>query len=291
MKLEYISSRGDALTLTDNEWAYLISVDGQTQGNADVSSVVIGTIDGDTVNNMRATPRTLILTLKIKNGVNVEDAKRQITKVIKLKQSGSLLWTQNGRTTKIDGYVESVEMPRWEHSVAMQITLHCGQPFWEDVDYIVRELTGAINLHYFTDVAGDMLYFPAEGIPLGEYDFIRTKQFRNNGDVEVGLEIEIVAFATVTNPIIYDGFGNFFGIGYGTGSKKIALKSGETINIITTKGNKTVLRNNEVNLLDKIKPQSTWLQLAVGDNSFTVNSDDKDENNMSFNLSYKQRYI
>lgn len=291
MKLEYISAKGDAFTLTENEWVYLIGVDGQTQGNANISSVVISNIDGDTVNNMRANPRTVILTLKVKSGVNVEEAKRAVTKVFKIKQNGSLLWTQNGRTITIDGYIESIEMPRWEQSVAMQITLHCGQPFWEDVDYIVRELTGAINLHYFTNVVGDMLYFPEEGIPFGEYDFLRTKHFRNNGDVEVGLKIEIVAFSTVTNPVIYDGLGNFFGIGHGTAGKKFVMSVGDVITISTEKGNKTVFLNGEISLLDKIKPNSTWLQLAVGDNSFTVSDDDDNAENMSFNLSYKQRYI
>lgn len=290
MKLEYVSARGDVFTLTANNFVYLVDVDGQTTGTASISSVTIGGIDGDTVNNMQAQPRTIVLTLRVKSGVNVEEAKREILKVVKLKQTGSLVWEQDNRTVRIDGRVEAVDMPRWNNTVAMQITLHCEQPFWEDIDFIVREINEALDLHYFTTYEGDMLYFTEEGRPLGEYDVIRTKEFRNNGDVSVGMEIEILAFEPVTNPIIYDIDGNFFGVGYGTDEKKVTMQVGDIIRINSNKGKKSVTMNGS-SLLEKIKPKSTWLQLAAGDNIFSVNSDDDSTTNMSFNLSYKQRYI
>ena len=45
------------------------------------------------------------------------------------------------------------------------------------------------------------------------------------------------------------------------------------------------------NLYEKIKPRSTWLQLLPGENTFSINSDDDNNENMSFSLIYKQRYI
>lgn len=303
LQLDFISARGDKLPLANNPLFHIVHIDGHTAASTSIASAVVGGIDGDTVNNIQATPRTIIIDLQPRSGVDVEETKRAILKVVKLKQQGGLIWTQNGRTVTITGIVEAVVMPRWTNAAVMQITLHCEQPFWEDVDDVIKQISEAINLHYFTDSPNNMLYFPEDGLPLGEYDTIRTKSFHNDGDVAVGLEIRILAHNTVTNPIIYDQNGNYFGVGYeiesesgGTGlgtawqSVPFVMQAGDEVVITTHKGRKTVTYNG-VNIFDKIKPNSTWLQLDTGDNVFSINSDDENISNMSFSLIYKQRYI
>ena len=294
MKLDYISARGDRLPLATNNLFWLVNVDGQTAVATSIASSVIGGADGDIVTNVQATPRTLVIDLSVKSGVDVEEAKRAVLKVIKVKQRGTLEWTQNNRTVVISGIVESIEMPRWNNNVAMQVTLHCAQPFWEDAEFLVKQIREIIDLHYLVVSPDDMLYFPENGIAFGEYDTTRTKAFHNSGDVAVGLEISIVALDRVTNPIIYDGNGNFFGVGYGDGAKKVTMRAGDNIIITTHKGNKRVKVNSVdggSSLLSYIKPQSTWLQLQAGDNLFTIDSDDESLSNMSFSLIYKQRYV
>lgn len=288
MKLDFISIRGDILPLTNNPLFHISHIDGMTEANTNISAAVVGGVDGDTVNNVQATARTIIIDLQPRSGVDVEEAKRTILKAVKLKQQGALLWQQNERSVIISGIVENVEMPRFTNNVVMQIELHCEQPFWEDVDDVIQQISEAISLHYFTDSPAEMLYFPANGIPLGEYDAIRTKSFYNDGDVAIGLEIHILAHDTVTNPIIYDANGYFFGVGYA--ENPLVMKAGDNVVITTHKGRKTVTLNG-VNIFDKIKPQSKWLQLATGDNLFSINSDDESITNMSFSLIYKQRYI
>lgn len=290
MKLDYISARGDRLPLATNTLFQLTNVDGMTAAGTSIASSVIGGADGDVVNNVQADARPIIIDLRVKDGVDVEEAKRAVLRVVKLKQQGTLEWTQNGRTVVISGIVESIEMPRWNNAVTMQISLHCSQPYWEDMDFIVQQISEAIDLHYFVDAATDMLYFPTDGIPFGEYDTIRTKAFHNAGDVAVGIEISIVAYEEVTNPIIYDGNGNFFGIGYGNGSKQVKMQAGDHIVVTTHKGKKNVTINGR-SLLSNLRPQSTWLQMAAGDNLFTINSDDSSLTNMTFSLIYKQRYV
>jgi hypothetical protein len=303
MKLNYISARGDVLPLAKNEYFKLSHIDGHTAASATISSAVVGGIDGDSVNNVQAEARTIIIDLSIRTDVNVEKAKREILKIVKLKKRGALEWEQDGRNITISGIVEAVTMGRWTNGVIMQITLHCEQPFWEDVDYIVQQINEAISLHYFTDSPADMLYFPEDGIVFGEFDTIRTKSFYNDGDVSVGVEINLIAHDTVTNPIIYDANGNFFGLGYeyesadgGAGigtaliSNPFVMHAGDNVIITTHKGNKTV-KHNGVNILDKVKPNSTWLQLETGDNAFNIDSADDSVSNMSFSIVYKQRYI
>ena len=290
MKFDYISARGERLPLATNELFDLVHIDGMTTAATSISSSTIGSVDGDIVNNVQANARPIVIDLRVKSGVNVEDAKRAVLKVVKIKQQGVLEWTQNDKTVTISGVVESVDMPRWTNAVTMQIALHCSQPFWEDIDFIVQRISEAIDLHWFTDGATGMLYFPAEGIALGEYDTLRTKQFYNHGDVAVGMEISIAAFDKVTNPIIYDGNGNFFGVGYGDGAKRVEMQMGDYIIITTHKGRKNVLLNGK-SVLAKLRPQSTWLQLEAGDNVFSINSDDDSLSNMTFSLIYKQRYV
>ena len=290
MKLSFVSKRGKVLSLTDNDLFFLTNVDGQTAAASSISSVVTGGIDGDTVTNVQAQPRTIILDLRIKSGVDVEYAKREILSIIKLKQYGSLIWEQNERTVTISGIVESIDMPRWNNKVMMQISLYCEQPFWEDIAEAIQEISSIINLHYFTSYPYEMLYFPENGIAFGRYDTSKAKSFTNNGDVSVGMEIIITAIGKVTNPIIYDTDGNFFGVGYGSGDKQVIMGSGDKIVISTYKGNKTV-KLNGVSMYDKIKPQSTWLQLQAGENQFRVDSDESALDNLTFQLEYKQLYI
>ena len=189
----YKSARGEVLPLTENNFFWLVGVDGQTGVASSIYASTIGGVDGDAVNNVQAMPRTLVFYLRIKSGVNVEEAKRHILRIIKPKQRGSVEWTQESRTVSISGYVEEISMPRWESGVVMTISIHCDQPFWEDVDYTVQHINEYIDLHYFTDSRTDMLYFEDSGIAFGEYDTTRTKTFRNSGDVAIGMEISIVA--------------------------------------------------------------------------------------------------
>lgn len=289
-QLDFVSKSGQALPLIRNSYFDVTNIDGMTAATTSISSIVIGGIDGDTVNNIQAQPRGIVIDMRIKDFVNVEDAKRYILSFIKLKQSCALIWTQNARTLRIDGIVEAINMPRWKAGVTMQVSIHCPRAFWEDVAAVISEISEAKNLHYFTDTAGDMLYFPVAGIPLGEYDTSRTRTFVNSGDVAVGMQIEILAFSTATNPIIYDQNGNFFGVGYGSAEKKVVLGAGDKIVINTEAGQKSV-KLNGTSIIDKIKPRSTWLKLGAGENEFSINSDDEAVDNMTFTLIYKQRYV
>lgn len=290
MEMTYVSERGGVLPLTSNEYFHLIDVDGQTSAASSLSSVEMSGADGDTVTEARVQPRSIVLDLRVKMGVDVEEAKRELLKVVKPKTRGSLEWTQNERTVRISGIVESIDMPRWNNAVNVQVTLHCDQPFWEDINEAVKHISEFIDLHYFTDSPDDMLYFPDDGIPFGEYDLSRTRDIYNFGDVSVGIEIEIIAYETVTNPIIYDMENNFFGVGFGDGQKKVTMQSGDIITITTGKGNKTVKLNGN-SLFGKIKANSTWLQLAPGENTFSIDSDEHNERNMKFHISYRQRYV
>lgn len=293
VRFDYISERKEKLQLTGDKDFTIFDIDGQTFGKASLSTNTIGTLDGDFVNNKRANARSITITLLILK--NVEETKRKILNIVKLKQIGTLQWEQNERTLEIQGVVEEIAMPRWTTDVKMQITMYCYQPFWENISSIVKEVGDAIALHYFTDRTDDMLAFPAAGIPFGRYNTEKTREINNDGDVSIGMRIEILAFADATNPALYNANGEYFCIGEGDGSKKVSMQAGEKIVITTGKGEKAVTLHRTdgttVNLISKLKANSTWFQLETGFNSFTVESDEQSEDNLTFEVKYKERFI
>lgn len=282
-RLDLISAKGEILPLVNNENFALIGADGLTKADISLSTETVPTMDGDVVNNAQAQPRPIVLYLEVRSGKDVEEVKRLIMSYAKPKLNSTLRWLQNDREINITGKVQAIEMPRFSEKCVMQITMYCSQPFWEDIRYIVTEISLIVDMHYFpADVGG--LAFPTEGIPFGVYDHNRTKTFTNTGDVSVGMEILIKALSTVTNPILYNLVtGQYIGV-IGT------FKAGDEVVISTHKGKKTITKNG-VNIIDKIKFGSTWLQIEVGDNEFQIDSDDEEENNMYFNLTFKQRYV
>lgn len=282
-KLTISSARGGLIDLMNDDYFWLVDFDAETQNDNELMTATLAGGDGDIVNSVAAFPRTAIIELRIKTNVNVEEAKRHITQVIKPKQECTFRSIRDNRDVTLTGYVETISMPRYTNAVSLFTTFHCSQPFWEDFKDVVAEITNIDNLHYFTKEAGEMLYFPAEGIPLGAYDFARVKSFYNGGDVAVGMTIQINAVSTVTNPIIWASDGTYIGV-------NTTMKAMDVIEITTHRGRKTITKNGQ-NIITSLKAGSTWLQLETGQSEFNINSDDEAVDNMYFNIIYKQRYV
>ena len=107
------------------------------------------------------------------------------------------------------------------------------------------------------------------------------KGFINNGDIEIGMTIEIVALGTVVFPkIALIGTTDFIGV-------KTTLVQGDNIVINTERGNKSVKKNG-VEIYDEVVYSGEdWLQLPTGYNELSVTAD-SGSGNMYFNIYYKQ---
>lgn len=283
MKLDFISARGSIMPLVNNEYFYLAGCDGLTRTNISLASSTTPSMDGDRVNNVQAQPRSIVLYLEARQGKNVEDVKRYVTAYVKPKLSGTLRWNQNEREIEITGIVQAMEMPRFSQKCIMQITLYCSEPYWADLAYLITELSNIIGMHYFPiDIGG--LSFPTEGVPFGVYERNHVKNFTNDGDVASGMIITITALTVATNPVLRNlSTGQFIGI-------NDTLVAGDEVIISTYKGRKTITKNG-VNIIDKIMPGATFLQLEVGGNEFMIDSDDEEIANMYFTLTYKRLYV
>ena len=277
-ELNYTAPHGGVLRLADNADFILTGVDGLTEATVNISSSEIAAKDGDVINSTRTEPRGMVLYFTMRQGRNVEEAKRNILSVIKPKQTGTLYWKQNGRALEIAGTVEEISMPRFNDNVVMQITLYCSKPYWSDAEYIIKQIELVIKMHRF------VLAFPqGSGTVFGRYNLDLTRSFENTGDVAVGLNITIIATGDVKNPLLERSDGLYFGL-------TETMVAGDVIEITTTRGQKTVKKNGE-NIIAKVIPGSTWLQLEVGDNTFTISDESGNMNNMYFSFKYKQEYV
>ena len=280
--LHYIGANGNMLDLFDNPYADLVDAEGITENASDIATSTTPSMDGDKINNIVTQPRGIVLSMQIKDDVSVEDAKRYILRSIKPKQKGRLVLHQSGRDIQIFGVVESISMPRFGPGIIMQVSLYCNDPYWNDVENVLLEISRVLNMHYFPiDVGG--LAFPAEGIPFGEYDLNMTRTYTNDGDAECGMIITIIALADVVNPTIYKADGSFIGV-------NDSMVVGDEIIINTNRGEKSITKNG-ANILSKIKPGSSFIQLDTGDNELTIDSDGETEGNVYFLLTFKRRFV
>ena len=276
-RFEYISPTGAAMPLLNNDYFNLIEISGFTLAQSDIASVTVPFVDGDTVTNMQTTARTVTLYLKLKQAAGIEAAKRYIFQFVKLKKEGTIQLEQDGHKIELVGIVESIDLPRFQAGCTMAVTLHCSQPYWRDIDYVVKQLSIYINLHHFE------IAFPSAGVPFGAYDIDQTQNFNNSGDVDTGVVITIIALNTVVNPKIRSTLtGEFIGV-------NDTLTTNQSVTISTIKGRKAITKDG-TNIIDKIMSGSTFLQLVTGQNEFSIEADSGVES-VYFTIQYKRLYV
>lgn len=265
------------MPLLNNDYFNLIEISGFTLARSDIASVNVPFVDGDTVTNVQAAARPVTLYLRLKQAAGIETAKRYILQYVKLKKEGTIQLEQDGRKIELVGIVESIDLPRFQAGCTMAVTLHCSQPYWRDIDYVVKQLSIYINLHHFE------IAFPSAGVPFGAYDIDQTQDFNNSGDVDTGVVITIIALNTVVNPKIRSTLtGEFIGV-------NDTLTTNQSVTISTIKGRKAITKDG-TNIIDKIMSGSTFLQLVTGQNEFSIEADSGVES-VYFTIQYKRLYV
>lgn len=275
-----ISTMFGTLPLWHSEYFICSDVDGMTVADISVASNTVYSMDGDRITNMQAQPREIVLDLTVRQGVSVEEARAHLLRYIKPKLSATLRLDieQGGRTRNVEitGRVSRIEMPRFSDKVVAQVSVYCPQPYWEDAEFIVKQISDIINAHHF-----EITW--SEPLPMGVYDMSRTREFFNEGDAAVGMVVTITAQGAVVNPTLYNNVtGEYIGI-------MDTLSVGDEVTINTIRGQKGITKNGE-NILSKLRAGSKWLQMDVGSNVFLVNAD-SGASEMYFTLIFKQAYV
>lgn len=270
LKIE--NANGEIFELThDSENYNIIGVQGLTPPPIVINASTGGNVDGTFYNSSRLNQRNIVITIVL-NG-DIESNRQRLYQIFNLKKPCTIYFKNANRDVKIQGYVETLEADLFTQREQVQVSIICPRPYFEDLNTIYTELSQIIR----------MFEFPFEieqPIPFSEIEENPLCTIINAGDAESGFVMRLSFTATITELKIYNTTTQkFIGFDY------TFLDQDElTINTMSGQMGVTLIRDSqEINLLNFIAANSTWLKLALGENKFTYTTSDFTENvNITF---------
>lgn len=290
MKLSIINKNNEILDLLNNTNKFILFKAEALHGiETDISESESSYMDGSNIDIVKALPRGIELTFKLVG--EVKDSINFFTKYIKSKQFVTLREIEDDKDIIIKGVATIPPYSRMLQDCELTLTIYCGQPYWEDINYVVEIISEKIDLLFFP-INGQ--YFTSIGRPFGVIDTSLEKTFINKGDVSVGMLLSLVALGMVTKPRISCSSGEQNGWYM---QLNLTLQSNDEVKINTVKGNKYITINgsdsyNGKPILSYLEFKGLdWLQLETGANTFNVSTSGGATNsNVYFNINYKARY-
>ena len=294
MKLTLTNKNGDTLDLLNSRnYFILYKADAMHGVDTDINESETPYIDGTQIQSVKAMPRSIELGFKIVG--DVQTAINYFTSYVKSKQFVTLEEINDDeRDIVIKGVATIPPYTRMLQACEINLTVYCGQPYWEDAVQIVNTLSMYLDLLYFP-VEGQ--YFTPTGRPFGAIDTEVTKTFTNESDTSVGMLIDIVALGSIVNPRIGcesgDQVGWYLQI-------NLTLNQNDIVEINTVRGNKYITINGSATyngqpILNYLEFNGNdWLQLETGNNTFNataiIDGTRQPAQNVYFNITYKGRY-
>lgn len=290
MKLSIINKNNEILDLLNNTNKFILFKAEALHGiETDIGESESPYLDGSNIDIVKALPRGIELTFKLVG--EVKDSINFFTKYIKSKQFVTLREIEDDKDIIIKGVATIPPYSRMLQDCELTLTIYCGQPYWEDINYVVEIISEKIDLLFFP-INGQ--YFTSIGRPFGVIDTSLEKTFINKGDVSVGMLLSLVALGMVTKPRISCSSGEQNGWYM---QLNLTLQSNDEVKINTVKGNKYITINgsdsyNGKPILSYLEFKGLdWLQLETGANTFNVSTSGGATNsNVYFNINYKARY-
>lgn len=293
MELYLINKNNQTLNLLNNKNKFILKAAEALHGvETDIAELDSPYIDGAEIESVRALPRGIELTFKLRG--NIKQSIDYFTSYVKSKQFVTLREKDGDRDIIIKGVATIPPYTRMVQSCEITLTIYCGQPYWEDAELIADALAKEMDLLNFPT---EGQYFTVTGRPFGAIDLDMEKTFENNSDVAVGMIIKLLALGSVESPRITCSTGEQLGWYM---ELDLTLQPNDEIEISTVKGNKYILINgletykNEP-ILNNFNFQGyDWLQLEQGSNTFNITSLKNGERvpaeNVYFTINYKGRY-
>lgn len=270
----------------------ITDIKGITPIKADINFTDITTNDGALFNSARIGTRNITMKLVYFPHPTIEETRLLSYKYFPIKRNVILEFKTENRQAQITGYVESNDVSIFTKTEYSSISILCPDPFFystdpdRDVDIIFAgsqpKFKFKIPTAYdesLTPYAGE----PAPNIVFGDLESLSEKLLVYDGDSEIGAEFIFNAIGPVGNITMQSKLANesmtidATKIASQTGS---GLVLGDAVHIYTYRGNKhaTLVRNGEnINILNCLDRNMTWLQIRKGENvfAFTATSGEK----------------
>ncbi len=263
-KIKIENARGEILDFSsDARYAVTASNTGAPPATINLSKIALN--HGKKFNSASCDERNLILTVHI-----LQDVGRARLNLYRYFTTGGYIkiyYTTENLDVWIDGYIDAIECDEWTLGQYMQVSILCPYPFWQDLSETYTDGSNVTNLLEFPWSA------PTAGVELSRMDTTAGIQINNAGQVESGIIFTMRAKERSLQPRLYN---------LETGERMgfyLDMFVGDIVTVNTTQGSKSVTLERDgvtTNCVNTVMPDSTWLQLAPGVNSFSYTVDEGD---------------
>lgn len=247
--------KGERLQLTQNPKYSVVKVDGLNPPTANINTAINANFDGASFKSSRVNSRNIVIDLYIEG--DAEANRIELYNYIRVKRSVTVYYKNARRNVYIQGYVEALECGLFDKKQKAQISIVCPRPYFRDAQGGSVEVSNVQALFEFPfDIGVDGIEFSTL---VADTEIVVT----NDGDIETGFVLTLIATGSVVNPAVYNvDTGEYIKV-------DIELEEGDTLTISTVKGAKAVTLTRDgvnINAINYLDPLSTWLQLETGDN-------------------------
>lgn len=291
-QLLLINKNGQTLDLLNKEKFILKKADPLHGIDTNIQTIESPYVDGVEVEDVKALPRGINLVFKLRG--NIKQSIEYFTRFIKSKQIVTLREIDGERDIVIKGVATIPPYDRMVRSCEISLSIYCGDPYWQDLNYVVDTISKHISLLYFTQ---EGQYFTQEGRAFGAIDISMEKSFLNESDDNVGMLIELLALGEVEAPRVACSSGEQNGWYM---QLNLTLKANDLLKIHTVRKQKYITINdletyNGEPILNLLEFRGNdWLQLEQGANTFNVTKLSAGERipaeNVYFSINYKGKY-
>ena len=289
-KLTYTNERGESVELS-TESVYHCNVSKDVEGIAGVTNVVYSTNSmgqhGDTYVGQRIEARDIDILghINTRDKQQAYELRRRLLKIFNPELSGTLAYEYGGFKRVIGCRIHGEpKIERKSVLIEFNIPLDCLNPFWREEDEQREDIASWVAAWHFPcviekDNKKSMIFgYRAESVIVDCF---------NEGDVSTSMRVRFTALGTVVNPIILNVDTEEFI------KLNVTMLTGDVIEVNTKYGNKgaTLTRNGEkTDYFRYIDVDSTFMQLAIGDNNFRYDAD-SGVNSMEVSIFYNKEYL
>ena len=281
--LKVENAKGSVIELTNNEENYQVTdISGLNPPNANINTSNYANGDGSAFNSSKITDREIVITVYI-NG-DISRNRLTLYKHFRNKEWCKIYYTDDSRDVFIEGYVQAFEVPRFVKKEVAQISIICPNPYFKDVETIIKSISKIIKR--FTFPFSINIDKP---IPFSSFELEKVTNVINDSESATGLIIDVRFLGTVNKLEIRNvDTGENFILDY-------EFQKNDKLVINCNRGSKSVILTRdavEYNLIPRIKSGSTFFQLEIGDNNFSFLADDgNDDILVDIHFNYYKVYL
>lgn len=289
-KLIFTNKRGESIEMGLDS-IYHCNISKDVEGIAGVKNVIYSTNSmgqhGDSYVGQRIEARDI----QIVGHINTRDKaqalqlRRTMLKILNPELDGTLLYEYGGFRRIINCRTHGEpKIYRKEVLYEFAIPLESLNPFWREEDEIKEDIASWVAAWRFPcviekDNPKSMIFgYRAESVIVDCY---------NEGDVSTGMRIRFTALGTVVNPILLNvDTEEYIQI-------NVTMQTGDVIEVNTkygSKGAKLVRDGVEADYFRYVDVDSTFMQLAIGDNNFRYDAE-SGVNSLEVAIFYNAEYL